>query len=285
MNAESEYLMHLVDGLGYNLKSLGETFLPIFAEFVAGPLGQALTTNGGTKVDVRARLSAVCLFDDCAEYCGSVAADTYAPVLLKGIQEALENTVMHNEGEVELKKAAVYGFSQIARQRQAPRPLSLAIGQDILSKLYEFAKEVEIVPREELEHVALVENTVSAMASMALFSGSPLSDSVSDKEALINVFLHCLPLEEDFDEAKVCHDGLCDLVESNLIHVQSEYKTLLRIISKILHLVSEEDDIGTRPRLMSVINKIQQTVDGNSIQAAFSILEPEAQETLVSAMQ
>ena len=309
-DAESDYLTHLVDSVGYNLKLLGDSFAPIFAEFVAGPMGQALTTNAGTKTDIRARLSAVCLFDDCVEHCGPVAADTYAPMLLEAVREALDMTVMQNEGDVDLKKAAVYGLAQIARH--APKGLPLAIGQDILSKLYEIAKEVTTVPKEDLEHVALVENTVSAIASLVLFSGSPLFGSVSDKGALMNVFLHCLPLEEDFDEAKVrvlntwtysicwiiisslcfvqchlqiCHDGLCDLVESNMVNVQSEYRTLLRITSKVLVLLSEGDDIATGPRLMGVISKIQQTVDGNSIQAAFSALEPEAQEALASAMQ
>jgi len=228
-------------------------------------------------------MGAVCLFDDCVEHCGVAAAQTYAPMLLEGIREALDNTVMQNEGEVELKKAAVYGIAQIVRH--APTSLPPATGQDLLSKLYDIVKEVETVQKGDLEHVALVENAVSAMASLALFPGSPLCDSVPDKGALMNVFLRCLPLEEDFDEAKICHDGLCDLVEANLINVQSEYRTLLRIISRVLLLVSEGDDIGTGSRLMSVINKIQQTVDGNSIQAAFSVLEPNDAQALVAAMQ
>jgi len=35
---------------------------------------------------------------------------------------------------------------------------------------------------------------------------------------------------------------------------------------------------------MGVIQKIQPIVDGNSIQAAFSMLEPDAQEAFVAAM-
>merc|ERR1711971_1498706 len=180
-------------------------------------------------------MGAVCLFDDCVEHCGAAAARAYAPMLLEGIREALDTTGLQDEGEVELKKAAVYGLAQIARH--APTSLPPATGLDLLSKLYEIAKEVETVPKGDLEHVALVENTVSAMASLALFPGSPLFDAVPDKGALMNVFLRCLPLEEDFDEAKICHDGLCDLVEANSINIQSEYRTLLRIISRVLFLV------------------------------------------------
>jgi len=283
-NAESEYLTHLVDSVGYQLKSLGEGFAPIFAESVAGPLGQVLTTSG-TNNDARARLSAICLFDDCIEHCGSSAASAYAPMLLKGIHEALDDD-KEKISDVELKQAAVYGIAQVARH--APNALPPAVGQDLLRKVYDMAKEVETVSKGDMEHVALVENALSSIASLALLRGSPLYDSVSDKRALMNVFLLGLPIEEDFDEAKICHDGLCDLVESNMINLQTEYSTLIRIIGNILSLVSEGDNVAstsTCSRLMGVIGKIQQTVDGNSIQAAFSMLEPEVQEALVAAMQ
>jgi len=279
--AESEYLTHLVDSVGYQLKCLREGFAPIFAESVAGPMGQLLTASSN---DVRARLAAICLFDDCVEHCGSAAANTYAPMLLKGIQEALDG-ISKNE-DVELKQAAVYGIAQVARH--APKSLSPTQGQDLLRKVYDIAKELETVSKSDMDHVALVENSVSSMASLTLLRGSPLYDSVSDKGALMNVFMRGLPIEEDFDEAKICHDGLCDLVETNIINVQTEYRTLIRIIGKILVLVSEGDEVASQntcSRLMGVIGKIQQTVDGNSIQAAFSVLEPEAQEALVSAMQ
>ena len=87
---------------------------------------------------------------------------------------------------------------------------------------------------------------------------------------------------------QICHDGLCDLVESNMINLQTEYSTLIRIIGKILSLVSEGDDVAspsTCSRMMGVIGKIQQAVDGNSIQVAFSMLDPEVQEALAAAMQ
>jgi len=279
--AESEYLTHLVDSVGYQLKSLGESFAPVFAESVAGPMCQLLKASSN---DVRARLAAVCLFDDCVEHCGSSAANAYASILLEGIQEALNDNSTNDD--VELKQAAVYGIAQVARH--APKLLPPMQGQDLLRKVYNIAKEVETVSKNDMEHVVLVENAVSSMASLALLKGSPLSDSVSDKGAFTDVFLRGLPIEQDFDEAKICHDGLCDLVESNIINPQTEYRTLIRIIGKILVLVSEGDEVASQNtilRLMSVIGKIQQTVDGNSIQTAFSVLEPEAQEALVSAMQ
>lgn len=279
--SESEYLTHLVDSVGYQLKSLRKAFAPIFRESVAGPLSQALT---GTNHDTRAKFAAVCLFDDCVEHCGTAAANSYAPVLLEGIKAALDDNT--NEGDVELKQVAIYGIAQVARY--APNSLSPSVGQDLLMKVYNIAKEVESVAKEDIEHITLVENAISSMASLALLRGSPLFDSIQDKSTLIQTFICGLPLEQDFDEAKICLDGLCDLVESNAITVQSEYGNLIRIIGKTLALVTDGDEVATEntcSRMMSVINKIQQTVDGDSIQTAFASMEADAQQALVAAMQ
>ena len=62
LEAEAELLTHLVDSIGYQLKSLGEQFVPIFAEYLVGTLGKLLTLSG-TR-DTRARVASVCLFDD-----------------------------------------------------------------------------------------------------------------------------------------------------------------------------------------------------------------------------
>jgi hypothetical protein len=62
LEAEAELLTHLVDSIGYQLKSLGEQFVPIFTDHVASKLGKLLTSSGTN--DVRARVASVCLFDD-----------------------------------------------------------------------------------------------------------------------------------------------------------------------------------------------------------------------------
>lgn len=87
---------------------------------------------------------------------------------------------------------------------------------------------------------------------------------------------------------QICHDGLCDMVESNLIDVPTEFGILIRIIGKILALVSDNEEVASQStcaRLIGVIHKIQQTVDGNLVQGAFELMEPDAQQALVAAMQ
>jgi hypothetical protein len=73
-----------------------------------------------------------------------------------------------------------------------------------------------------------------------------------------------------------------------MVNVKAECGALLRIIGEILHLLSEGDDVasqGTCSRLMGVIDTIQRTADANSIQAAFSMIEQDAQQALFAAMQ
>jgi hypothetical protein len=199
--SESEYLTHLVDSVGYQLKSLGPSFGPIFEESVAGTLSQILTPSCTISNDVRAKIAAICLLDDCVEHCGSSMANAYGPLLLEGIKDALKDERNNHDDDVELKRVAVYGISQIARH--APKSLPQAMGHELLTRVYNIAKEVETVPKDDIEHIALVENAVSSVAALALLRGSPLFDSLSDKSRLIKLFLCGLPLEEDFDEAKV----------------------------------------------------------------------------------
>jgi hypothetical protein len=90
------------------------------------------------------------------------------------------------------------------------------------------------------------------------------------------------------DEAKICHNGLCDLVDIGLVNITAEYNDLIRIIGNVMSFVAEGDEVASQStcsRLLGIIDKIQQTVEANSIQAAFSQLDPNAQQALVAAMQ
>lgn len=111
LREEAEVLTGAVDSIGYTLKSLNVDFVPIFEECICPVFGPLLTVNKAT--DERARLAAICLFDDCVEYCGKEAAARYSPLLVKGITESLDD--VSNNGDIELKGAAVYGVAQIAR--------------------------------------------------------------------------------------------------------------------------------------------------------------------------
>jgi hypothetical protein len=106
-------LTPLVDSIGYMLKCLGPRFTSIFEQYVVPVLGPyCLTTSpegsGSSSstptYDVRARLSAICLFDDCVEYCEIDAATKFSPMLLQGILFGLNE---NNHDDMELKRASI----------------------------------------------------------------------------------------------------------------------------------------------------------------------------------
>ncbi|KAL3785690.1 hypothetical protein HJC23_008723 [Cyclotella cryptica] len=145
LQAEAELLTHLVDSVGYQLKALGEQFVPIFVDHVAGPLGELLTLKGTS--DPRARVASVCLFDDCIEYCGSKAANVYAPMLLEGIAEGLDSN------DEDLQSASAYGLLQIVSH--APRTLHPQSTQVMLSKAFPLLE-----PEEQEELQSAIQNAI-----------------------------------------------------------------------------------------------------------------------------
>lgn len=202
LEKDSESLTHLVDSIGYILKSLGPNFINIFDSKVA-PTFQPLLTMAGTN-DARARFAAVCLFDDCVEHCGTQAAAKHAPALLQGILEGIDDA--KNVMDMELKQASIYGVAQIARY--APPSVLSEVALPITQHLEQLIKEGIKQPKDEMENPSLFENAVSAVASLTLFVGSPFNKMTGiNISELTELFLQTLPLEQDYGEAKVRHNG------------------------------------------------------------------------------
>ena len=65
------------------------------------------------------------------------------------------------------------------------------------------AKEGVGIPKEDISNIRLVENSASALATMTLFPNSPFQQYDVPRADIVNIFLSNLPLEQDFDEAKV----------------------------------------------------------------------------------
>jgi hypothetical protein len=190
LEGEQEILTPLVDTVGYTIKFLREKCLPIFESEVAPVLGPFLKAS--SFADTRATYAAVCLFDDCAEHCGSAAASKYAPILLEGALLGM------NGQDMDLKQVSVYGIAQIARY--APSASVMPYAERLVNMLVDMCN----VPKDATDHVAIVENGVSALASLALIGHAPLGKMQSAKKSLImSIFLDQLPLTYDESEAKV----------------------------------------------------------------------------------
>jgi hypothetical protein len=103
----------------------------------------------------------------------------------------------------------------------------------------------------------LHELSVSALASLTLFG--PFSDlKFVNRESVVTIFLDNLPLEEDEDEAKICHAGLCTLIENGSLDLVAEADKITRIIEAIFSDVQESSlDVATPEtceRLSNIMN-------------------------------
>jgi hypothetical protein len=259
LKREEELLTPLVDSVGYALKCFGQGFVPVFEAEVAPVLGSYL----GTGNDIRARLSAVCLFDDVIEHCGSAAAEKFGPSLVEGIMNGLNDVTQDSE----LRRASIYGIAQIARHSPA---------NVLATHAQYFAQQLCLITtctKEETDDVAMYENAVSALASLVLFDDAPFrSAGFVKRETFVNAFLASLPLLEDADEAMVCHAGLCDLIEHGSIDVDAEHESLVRIIRETLAFVEEGESLAspsTCERLQAILCRLQQNASVDLLPPSF----------------
>jgi hypothetical protein len=275
LRAEDGLLTPLVDSTGYLLKFTHADFVPIFENYVVPVLGQYLSSTA----DIRASVASMLLFDDCVEYCGSDAAARYSPSLLQGVIPVLEEPSKFDQ---DLVQAAVYGVSQMARY--APSTTLAPHVQTIVHQLLNLSQGSK---EEAGESLYLHEISVSALATMTLFG--PFSNlKFVNRDTVMNIFLDNLPIEENFDEAKICHAGMCTLIENGLMNPINDAFRITRIIGTILSDVQQEAlDVATPDtceRLTNILYEMQQQNPQGVLQA-YSSLDGEVQVALSTVMQ
>jgi hypothetical protein len=192
LRQEEQLLTPLVDSIGYTLKFFKERFVTIFEKYVA-PVLQPCLTNG----DIRAKLCAVCLYDDCVEHCGAEAAARQSEKLVYGILLGIDDQA--NGNDKELQSASIYGVSQICRYGP-----SSVLAAHLESIFYHLLKVVTSSRKEESDAPMMYENAVAALASMTLIGTAPFAGTAHvDNAEVLKLFVENLPLREDPEEAKV----------------------------------------------------------------------------------
>ncbi|KAG7348416.1 hypothetical protein IV203_017121 [Nitzschia inconspicua] len=275
LRAEDGLLTPLVDSIGYLLKFSKAAFVPIFDKYIVPVLGQFLSS----ATDVRASVASMLLFDDCVEYCGPEGAAKYAPPLLQGVV-----AVMHDPSKYDrdLVQAAVYGIAQIVRY--APSTIMTSHVQILVHQLLNISQGSK---EEAGDSLYLHEISVSALASMTLFG--PFSNlKFVNRDAVMDIFLNNLPIAENFDEAKICHAGLCTLIENGSINPVNDASRITRLIGAILSDVQQEGlDVATPDtceRLTKILYDIHQQ-NPQAVLQGYASLNGEAQEALSMAIQ
>ena len=279
LKSEHELLTPLVDSVGYTLKFQKNAYVPVFDRLVAPVLGPFLVNPS----DPRGLFAALCLFDDVVEHCGPDAASKYAGQLLQGILVGIE--VGSRIDESDIVQVALYGIAQIARYGPVSALTSPSVtngGTGLIDLVLPFAT----ASKNESDNLFVIENAVSALASMTLIGNSPLK-TVAPTNGL-DIFLAQLPLREDEDEAKICHAGLCELIESNKIDITKHFQVLMRIFGDLLSCVADGEDLltdDTQVRLGNILSALQQRVPPNTMEKAFQVLSPDAQGSIHEFLQ
>ena len=274
LRGEDGLLTPLVDSIGYLLKFSKADFVPVFEKFVVPMLGKYLSSIS----DIRASVAAMCLFDDTVEHCGSEAAAKYSPVLLQGVMVVLSEPSKYDR---DLVQAAVYGIAQMSRY--APKTAMSSNIQTIVHQLIQITNG----NKEDMgDGIYLYEIAISALASLVLFG--PFSDlKFVNRSSVTDIFLRSLPLEQDEDEARICHAGLCKLIENGFIDLQSETLRITSIAGSILSDVQEEIDIAdgdTCERLIKILYDIQ-NINPQGMQTAYMGLDSTIQNAVSNAIQ
>lgn len=275
LEAEQQLLTPLVDSVGYTLKFFRQDFLPLFEQYIVPGLGPKLEDQS----DVRASLSAICLFDDVVEHCGTQAAAQYAPRLALAVATVFEQ---HSE-EKELVQASVYGIAQIARY--APSGVLSSHLQTFIHRLLALTSRNK--DEDGGEYAYLIEIAASALAALTLLGPFPDLKFVP-RDNLVNAFLSQLPIQQDNDEAKICHAGLCHLIENGTIALDQEYGPIARILGDVLVDVQDGEDVATPDtveRMSTILFQMQQGLAPSTVQQAFGGLSPEAQQLVGSILQ
>ena len=228
------------------------------------------------------RINAICVFDDAIEFCGP-AVHKHVPLLLATAMQC-----MADAGNATLRQCSVYGISKIAEFAQDQiRPY--------LGKVVPALVAVISAPGargEDYDDECATENAISALGKVCAFHGQHV-----DLDALLPMWLQCLPLTADCMEAKVMHAQLLTYVEAGEPRIVSAatLKPLIRAIGGVLsggdtgdmedeseaqELV--EDEI--RPKFGAALQKLFGAFPQQAMDEAFKELTPLQQSAVQVAV-
>jgi hypothetical protein len=213
------------------------------------------------------------------EHCGQFAATKYGRFLADSITQGIADR------DLGIRESSVYGIAQLARH--SPPACLETYAENLVQYLIDIAKEGAEKAKEDIEHIRLVENSVSALATMTLFKSSQFSQVSVSKTEIMQIFLANLPLKEDCDEAKFNHEGFCDLVESGQINLEESIERIMQIIGEIADALNDGFEIATKEtytRLAGIVGALQSQVDNALLQQYFSNLTADAQHGIVMLM-
>jgi hypothetical protein len=215
LNAQEEELAgDVVDAIGYIIKTRGPAAVPLFDSVLAVLAGHLVRAENPPAV----RHNALCMYVDVFQY-GGEAAQKYAEQAMPELLRVARNP---DRETPELLQVACYGLGQAAEsmpaavfQAKHAKHVADALGRLALARkeardkrLKKNKKKGPAAPPQEPDLV--LENAAAAIARICLRHACVLPRA---PEAMRELWLACLPMQDDEDEAQFSHRLLVKLVD------------------------------------------------------------------------
>ncbi|XP_016495357.1 uncharacterized protein LOC107814458 [Nicotiana tabacum] len=269
LRGEREQEEEIFDNVGEILITLIKAFKAAFLPFLE-ELSPYLLPMWAKETTTVERCTSICIFDALVEVCPE-AALKYYDVCLPLIFDA------SNDENPAVRQAAFYGLGLWAAfGRSSFKPFVV----EALSRIKVVIMHMNAL---ESENEKAYDNAVSALSKICQFH-----DESIDLAQVIPVWLNCLPIKADLDEAKDVHEQLCSMVERSDREVLGpNYQYLPKVVSIFAEVLRAGEDLateGTTKRMINLLRHFQETIPTATWASTWSLLLPQQEMEVESVL-
>ncbi|XP_019267737.1 PREDICTED: importin-5-like isoform X2 [Nicotiana attenuata] len=269
LRGEREQEEEVFENVGEILITLIKAFKAAFLPFLE-ELSPYLLPMWAKETTTNERCTSICIFDALVEVCPE-AALKYYDVCLPLIFDA------SNDENPAVRQAAFYGLGLWAEYGRSSFKPFVA---EALSRIKVVIMHMNAL---EPENEKAYDNVVFALSKICQFHGESI-----DLAQVIPVWLNCLPIKADLDEAKDVHEQLCSMVERSDREVLGpNYEYLPKVVSIFAEVLCAGEDLATEgntKRMINLLRHFQETIPPATLAFAWSLLLPQHEMELESIL-
>ncbi|KAL3379163.1 hypothetical protein AABB24_000063 [Solanum stoloniferum] len=244
------------------IESFKVVFLPYFDE-----LSLYLIPMWDKEMTIQERCTSIYIFDGLVKHCSEAAlkyCDEFLPLLLKA----------SNDEYPAVRQYALYGLGLYAEYHGS---VFKPFVREAMSRINVVIMHLRA--REPDQNELAYDNAVSTLGKIFQFHRE-LIDSVQ----VIPIWLNCLPIKGDLDEAKYVHGQLCSMVErsdrellgSNYEHFPKIMSVFAEILCGGKHLATEE----TTKCMINLLRNLLKELPPDTLTSAWSLILPQQEMEL-----
>ncbi|XP_049396189.1 uncharacterized protein LOC125860300 [Solanum stenotomum] len=243
------------------IESFKVVFLPYFDE-----LSLYLIPMWGKEMTIRERCTSLFIFDGLVKHCSEAAlkyCDVFLPLLLKA----------SNDENPTVRQNALYGLGLYAEYHGS---VFKPFVREAMSRINVVIMHLRA---REPENEHAYDNAVSTLGKIFQFHRELI-----DSAQVIPIWLNCLPIKGDLDEAKYVHGQLCSMVErsdrellgSNYEHFPKIMSVFAEILCGGKHLATEE----TTKCMINLLRNLLKELPPDTLTSAWSLILPQQEMEL-----